>query len=189
MRLGFGLNVAPKIMSAIMNMVMSQDGEIQRAMTSYIDDVYINENVASSRRVKEHLECFGLVGKTLELLQNGANVLRLHVSGNGKQLRWSWGSDILEVPPVITRRSTFSMCGKLVVCSWLRVVAAAMKHCVISVTSRWDDKVHDVTIRCMITETMERIMQDNPVWSDWCVNKNELCVWVDARSLVMGVIF
>ena len=68
-QLGFGLNVAPKIMSVIMNVVMSQDEEIQRATSSYIDNVYVNDNVASSRRVKEHLECFGLVCKAPEPVQ------------------------------------------------------------------------------------------------------------------------
>ena len=30
-------------------------------------------------------------------------------------------------------------------------------------------------------------MQDDPVWSDWCINGNELTVWVDASSLAVGV--
>ena len=111
-QLGFSLNVAPKIMSAIMNVVMSQDVEIQRATSSYIDNVYINENVASSRRVKEHLECFDLVCKAPEPLQDGVNVLGLHVSGDGEKLCWRRGSDIPEVPPVITCWSTFSMSGE-----------------------------------------------------------------------------
>ena len=59
--LGFSLNVAQKIISTIMNVVMSQDEEIRRETSSYIDDVYVNENVASSRRVKELLERFDLV--------------------------------------------------------------------------------------------------------------------------------
>ncbi len=47
--------------------------------------------------------------------------------------------------------------------------------------------MHDVTLRCMITETMERVMQDNPMQGDWCVNGNKLTIWVDASSLAMGV--
>lgn len=98
-------------MSAIMNVVMSQDKEIRRATSSYIDDVYVNENVVSSTRVKEHLERFVLVCKATEPLQDGANVLGLPVSNDGDKIRWSRGSD---VPEVIIRRSTFSVCGKLV---------------------------------------------------------------------------
>ena len=81
-------------MSAIMDVVMSQDEEIQRATSSYIDDVYITENLASSRRVKEHLECFDLVCKPPELLQDGANVLGLQVSSDEEKLRWRQGSDV-----------------------------------------------------------------------------------------------
>ena len=108
-----------------------------------------------------------------------------------RNLHWRRGSDVWKVPPVITRRRTFSMCGKLVghfpVCGCLRVVAAAIKHRVTSVMSGWDDEVHDITLRCMITETMERVMQNDPVHGDWCINGNELTIWVDASSLAMGV--
>ena len=34
---------------------------------------------------------------------------------------------------------------------------------------------------------MERVMQDDPMQGDWCINGNELTVWVDANSLAMGV--
>ena len=34
---------------------------------------------------------------------------------------------------------------------------------------------------------MERVMQDDPVQGDWCINENELTVWVDASSMAMGV--
>ena len=91
----FGFNVAPKI--------MSQDEEIWRATSSYIDDVYVDENIASSRRFKDHLECFGLVCKASELLQDGVNVLWRHVSGDREKLCWRLGSDVLEGLPLITR--------------------------------------------------------------------------------------
>ena len=96
-----------------------------------------------------------------------SNVLRLDVSGDGEKLRWRQGSDFPEIPPVITHRSTFSMCGKLLghfpECSWLRVAAAAIKHHMTSVWSGWDEKVPDIILRCMIIETMKRVMQNNPV--------------------------
>ena len=38
-RLGFGLNVAPKIMSAIVNKVLSLDVIIRRWTDSYVDDI------------------------------------------------------------------------------------------------------------------------------------------------------
>ena len=144
------------------------------ATSSYMDDVYVNENVASSRRFKEHLERSSLVCKAPEPLVDVVNVLELHVSGDGEKLRWRRGRDVPEVQLVIARVWSLSMSGNLVdhfpVCSWLRVVAAAIKRRVTSVTSGWDDEVRDVTLRCMITETMERVIQDDPVRGDWCVN-------------------
>ena len=59
-RLGFGLNVAPNIMMAIMNAVRAQDENIQKATSSYIDDVFVNERKMLIRRplaktIKEYL--------------------------------------------------------------------------------------------------------------------------------------
>ena len=67
------------------------------------------------------------------------------------------------------------------------MAAAAIKCHMTSVMSGWDDKVNDITLKYMITETMERVMRDNPVQGIWCVNGNELTVWVDASSLAIGV--
>ena len=47
-RLGFGFNVAPKIMTVIMNAVRAQDENVQKATSSYIDDVFVNERIMSS---------------------------------------------------------------------------------------------------------------------------------------------
>ena len=126
--------------------------------------------MACSKRVKEHLECFGLVCKAPKLLQDGVNILGLHVRGDGEKLCWRRGSDVPEVPPVITCQNIFSMCGKLVshfpIYGWLRMVAAAIKCCVTSVMSGWDNKVHNITLRCMITETVEKVMLDDPMQGD-----------------------
>ena len=82
-----------------------------------------------------------------------AKVVGLHVSSNGERLHWRRGSDALEVLLVITRQSNFPVCGNLVghfpVCSWLRVVVAAIKQCATSVSSGWDDEVWDATLRSM----------------------------------------
>ena len=43
--------------------------------------------------------------------------------------------------------------------------------------------------RYMITETIERVMQDDPMCGDWCVNGNELTIWVDASLLAISVAF
>ena len=57
------------------------------------------------------------------------------------------------------------------------MAAAAIKYCMTSVTSEWDDELHDITLRCMITETMERVMQDDPVRGDivWIKTPHSKC--------------
>ena len=39
----------------------------------------------------------------------------------------------------------------------------------------------------MLTETVARVTQDDPVQGDWYVDRNEFTVWVDASFLTMGV--
>ena len=190
-QLGFGFNVAPNIMTAIMNAVRVQYKNIQKATSSYIDNIFVNECIVSSQALKKHFEHFGLTCKKPEPLQNGAKVLGLHISGNRKRLRWRRWGNAPEVLPVINCRNTFSVCGKLVghfpICGWLRVAVAAIRQCATSVSSGWDDEVWDATLRSILTKTVARVTQDDSKRGDWCVDRNEFTVWVDANSLAMGV--
>ena len=45
----------------------------------------------------------------------------------------------------------------------------------------------DLLVR-MVKETIARVKQDDPVKGDWCVQGDELNVWVDASSLAIGVL-
>ena len=56
---GFGLNGIPNIMTAIMNAVRAQDENVQKATSSYIDDVFVNECIVSSQVVKNILSISG----------------------------------------------------------------------------------------------------------------------------------
>ena len=58
-RLGFGLNVAPNIMTAITNAFRVQNENVQKATSSYIDDVFVNERILSSQAVKNTLSISG----------------------------------------------------------------------------------------------------------------------------------
>ena len=58
-RLGFGLNVAPLIMKAIVSAMLSQE-------EAYIYDIYVNEDVMPTIHVREHLARFGLECKDSE---------------------------------------------------------------------------------------------------------------------------
>ena len=50
--LGFGLNVAPSIMRAIVEATLLKDDAVRQATLAYIDDVFINEDIASATRVR-----------------------------------------------------------------------------------------------------------------------------------------
>ena len=131
-QLQFGLNVAPMIIRSIMNSMISQDTAIQRATSSYINDVFVNTHLASLDQVKEHLAKLGLAYKTPEWLQEGAQVLGLHVKSESGRLQWTRGIDTPESLPVMMQQTIILVCGKLVdhfpVCGWLRVVTGDSIH-------------------------------------------------------------
>ena len=80
-RLGFGLNVAPLIMKTVLNLVLSQDPDVKRGTSAYIDDVFVNEDIVTASRVAEHLQRYGLTTKAYERVTDGARVLGLRVWG------------------------------------------------------------------------------------------------------------
>lgn len=60
-----------------------------------------------------------------------------------------------------------------------------IKQQVSTVTNRWgDDEVKDVCLCCMLMKTVAKM---DPVRGDWCVNGNEMKVWIDASSVATGV--
>lgn len=55
--LGFGLNVAPKVMATVLKTVL------ENAVDSYIDDILVDETAVPVQRVVEHFGKFGLITK------------------------------------------------------------------------------------------------------------------------------
>ncbi|KRZ86973.1 hypothetical protein T08_12447 [Trichinella sp. T8] len=53
--MGFGLNMASLVMKTVLNCVLSQDPEVRRGTSAYIDDILVNKSVVSVHRVKRHL--------------------------------------------------------------------------------------------------------------------------------------
>jgi len=74
--------VAPSIMKAVLAKLLAQNDVIQQATSPYLDDIFVNEGVASAHRVENHLSRFGLVCKPAEQLVSGARVLGLDVWGS-----------------------------------------------------------------------------------------------------------
>ena len=131
-RLVFGSNVAPSVMKSLLTAMMTQDEAVDRVTSSYLDDIFVNEDVVSVQCVENHLLRYGLECKPAEHVADGARVLGLDVWRERGELRWKRNNAFGEVPDTLTRRSVFSFCGKLIghlpVCGWLRVVTAFRKR-------------------------------------------------------------
>lgn len=76
----FGLNVAPLIMKAIIDAVLSQDEAIANVTSAYIDNIYVNESLIPVARVRDLLSKYGLVCKEPTRLEDGTKVLGLQVT-------------------------------------------------------------------------------------------------------------
>ena len=107
--MGFGLNVAPSIMHTIVDAILTKDKRIQQAISAYIDDAYVDENIVPAAHVKKHLYSFGLLSKEPERLQDGAQVLGLQVWGEDNSLYWRRENKIPDMPRVVRRRNIFSL--------------------------------------------------------------------------------
>ena len=66
-----------------------------------------------------------------------------------------------EIPDVLTRRTVFSYCGKMVghypVCGWLRVATAVIKRRANYVTEGWDDVIVDEEVSKFLQETVDEV--------------------------------
>lgn len=188
-RLGFGLNSAPRIMSKILKTVLSKDEKIRKATSSYIDDILVNESVASADEVIRHLNAYGLVTKSPESLNGGA-ALGLRLSRVGGELMFRRGNSVPEVADMLTRRELFSICGTLVghypIAGWLRVACSYIKRR--AAGARWEDPVGEQSM-LMIKEVIERVKLDDPVRGSWCVpGVKHGVVWCDASKIATGVV-
>ena len=191
-RLGFGINVAPAVMKAVLTTVLKEDMEVQRAASPFVDDIYVDNSVVSTERVREHLFKYGLRCKPAERVEAGARVLGLWVwSDDGDSLRWKRCNDLPDIPDKLTRRSVFSLCGKLLghspVNGWLRPAVAFLKRRANLVSSSWDKELDDGVLRRLVVDVMRRVKASDPARGRWDVGGEEATVWVDASSLAVGV--
>jgi hypothetical protein len=186
-RLGFGLNVAPKIMSAIVNHVLSLDSKVRAGTDSYVDDIIVNNDVVPCERVVAHLQEFGLACKKPESL-NGGRVLGLRVEKSGDIFVWKRDNVVDAVSDHMTKRQLFSWTGQLVghfpVAGWLRPACSYIKR--MSNDVDWEEEVGSHVLR-MARELQCRVDQCDPVGGIWNVPENsEVKVWCDASSLAIG---
>ena len=190
-RLGFGLNVAPLVMKAILGKVLEQSQRVRRGTSAYVDDVLVCEDEVKVREVVEHLRKFGLTSKQPEDMRKGTRALGLQVWGENGTLRWRRGGTLPEVPQQVTRRDVFSI-RKLVshypVCGWLRVSAAFLKRRASQMTEKWDDVVTDGAMVKCLHDTVAAVKANDPVRGRWDVGDGAAKVWVDASSMAMGAV-
>ncbi|KFD47469.1 hypothetical protein M513_11630 [Trichuris suis] len=160
-RLGFGLNVAPLIMKAVVKCVLSQDLNVEKGTSSYIDDILVNEDVVGAGQVEQHLARYGLSCKAHERVADGARVLGLRVWREHGRMTWKRDNQVPTVPDRLTRRVVFSYCGKLVghlpVCGWLRVATAFAKRKANDATASWDEVIDDDELRTLLLETAAEV--------------------------------
>lgn len=67
------------MMKAIVEALLSQEDKMKEAMSAYIDNIFVNNNVVSVMYIKEHLLWFKLNSRDLECLKEKMKVLGLEV--------------------------------------------------------------------------------------------------------------
>lgn len=189
-RLGFGLSVAPRIMTKILEYVLSFDKQVDGGTDSYIDDIIVNNDKVRNDKVLHVLKQFGLEAKPPEALC-GARVLGLKLQSNEGRLCWKRDNDISCFDAVKSKRDLFSLCGKLTghfpVCGWLRPVCSFLKRA--GSVGSWDDPLSE-TVLSMVDDVRLRIDQVDPVKGVWSVTDDKETVgvvWCDASSIATGV--
>ena len=189
-RLGFGLNVAPKIMSKILKHVLQSDEKVKAGTSSYIDDIYVAKEKVCGTTVVEHLRRNGLIAKEPESLDGGAALGLKLTKDNEGRLRFQRANTIPEVRDRITKRELFSVCGKLLghypIAGWLRPACSYIKRH--AEGDGWNDYVGDET-RERMREVVSEVQKVDPVKGYWRVPKAEKgIVWTDASDIATGVV-
>ncbi|XP_004209839.1 uncharacterized protein LOC101240545 [Hydra vulgaris] len=188
-RLGFGLNVAPRIMTKILKKVLSLDKVVESGTDSFIDDIIVNNNIVSSCRVQELLKKYGLDSKLPEILV-GRRELGLQVYKQNNQVRWKRDN----IPKVsegkMARRQIFSwyrqLTGNFPIANWLRPSCSYLKR--VSSSCGWDTLVNDRIVK-LVSSLNERLTKEDAVHGSWNVkNTSEATVWCDASSLAVGIV-
>ena len=70
-------------------------------------------------------------------------------------MSWRSNGELPLLPGVLTHRSIFSLCGKLMghlpICGWLSIATAFVRWCANSVTAGWDYEMGDPPLIQMLS--------------------------------------
>lgn len=189
-RLGFGLASAPKIMTKIVEAVIGADERVKSSVTSYIDDLYIDEQKITAAEVRNHFSRMGLVAKPPEQLgSQEVRVLGLRVN---EEFNWTRDGELPVIPEDLTRRGVHRIvgtwCGHYPVAGWLRVVSGYIQRQVASESLEWDAPISN-DLKQLILEVDQRLRSEgDPVGGNWLVDDSApMKVWADASAIAIGV--
>ena len=191
-RLGFGLNIAPKVMTRIVERVLKDDETISRATSSYIDDIFVNEDIAEADTVVQHLKKFHLKTKPCERFGSpeGVRVLGLRVDDG---MQWKRDGPLSTITgQQLTRREVHKVLGEWVghlpVCGWLRVACAYMQRCTAKDGVKWDEFVSESTMQKLMDIEDRLRREGDPAHGRWVVKMGaKATIWTDASSIATGV--
>jgi len=192
-RLGFGLCSAPKIMTKIVEFVISQNKNVQQGVSSYIDDLFVNERIIKAKDVSQHFEKWGLKTKDPEFIGNEqpVRVLGLKID---KDFKWSREKVLPKVNENnLTRRELHKYIGELLghfpVCGKLRIMCAMLQRLSALESDNWDKMIsNELMSRVSLTQKYVNENGD-PCRGDWLVDRKlPLTVWTDASSIALGVV-
>ena len=185
-RLGFGLNVAPKIMAAVLKTVLKKGSKTKEATDSYIDDIMVDVTKIALSDVPQPL--LSITAKSPQSLDGGA-ALGLKLMNKTGKLMFRRGNEIPEIGE-ISRRELFSICGKLLghypVAGWLRLACSYVKRRASGVD--WEDRVDCKTLK-VIQEILVVVERKDPDTGVWHIPETKIgVVWCDASSIATGVV-
>lgn len=144
---------------------MLQDETMNRATSTYIDNLYINEDIPAAAPVKEYFARFDLTCKYPEpSLENDVQVLSLQVWGEHSKPQWkchSRNSQFHHMMEWLVRRKLLEY---FPVCRCLHMITAFVKHRVNMMVYGWGDVTDDPMWRpCW----KMRIRKSKPVQGAW----------------------
>lgn len=187
-RLGFGLASAPKVMTRIVEAVIGADSRLKGSVSSYIDDLFVNESQVCVTDVIDHLKCYGLICKPPETLgERDVRILGVKVDNH---LKWTRDAELPVVPDKPTRREVHQLvgvwCGHYPVGSWLRVACGFIQRCTAHEGLKWDECVSD-TVADILRDVDKRLRENDPVRGEWLVDMEApMIIWADASNLAVG---
>ena len=104
-RMGFGISVTPSVMQGVLDLVVARDPWVAAAVSTYVDDILVNESKLPAAQVAEHLHIYGLESKAPQRASDGTRILGLRVWGEPDgDLRWGRDNDVKNVPKPLPGR-------------------------------------------------------------------------------------